>query len=510
MLSKISVNLGQRFGRSKSVSFVADSRHIVSISPWLIAISIVVWIIATTAASTAQWGDHFEQFAWAHSLQWGYHKHPPLPTWILAGAVYLFGASPQWPTWLAAACLLGTVFFTYRTASELFGREVAVLSLLLLSLAHACSARASLYNHNSVMLLSVSSSVWCLLLALRPGRRSIFWCLAGVAAALAMLSKYQALVPLVGAVLALWLTGDLDDRRNRRGLLLATLVALALLAPHLLWLAEGHAAALDYATQKGRALSAAERLWNVTSFLAQQLRYMIGPLVLFGLLAVTPGSRPWRRRASDWNRQRAWMSGLVTFPICATVLVGPLLGIELQNHWGYQALQFGALWLAWRVRQHAVVAGPAWIGLALLLHAVFLAVTMLPAANSGGSARIDSRYPAQALADAVQRDWQDRSICPLSIVVGPSFEAGLVSVYDGGRALVLEDGDFAKSPWITPDQLLRMGAAYISTSASRLPLAGVASVGSIDVGSAAPPGRRRIYWAIVPPETCAVDAGSGE
>ena len=506
MLSKISVNLGQRFGRSKSVSFVADSRHIVSISPWLIAISIVVWIIATTAASTAQWGDHFEQFAWAHSLQWGYHKHPPLPTWILAGAVYLFGASPQWPTWLAAACLLGTVFFTYRTASELFGREVAVLSLLLLSLAHACSARASLYNHNSVMLLSVSSSVWCLLLALRPGRRSIFWCLAGVAAALAMLSKYQALVPLVGAVLALWLTGDLDDRRNRRGLLLATLVALALLAPHLLWLAEGHAAALDYATQKGRALSAAERLWNVTSFLAQQLRYMIGPLVLFGLLAVTPGSRPWRRRASDWNRQRAWMSGLVTFPICATVLVGPLLGIELQNHWGYQALQFSFLWLAWRLRPLAPAAGTTWWANALAVHAVLLAIALADfgSANVQARSRADSRFPAQQLADAVATDWKNDTPCPMRIIAGPMFEASIISVYNGGAAAVLEEGDYEKSPWLRPADVARYGAVYVASNSTLLPHIGATTRNSMAVGGGARGPERRIHWTIVPPDSCAL------
>jgi len=51
---------------------------------------IAMWAIVGVAFSTAQWGDHFEQFTWAHSVQWGYHKHPPLPTWLLAGAIELF------------------------------------------------------------------------------------------------------------------------------------------------------------------------------------------------------------------------------------------------------------------------------------------------------------------------------------------------------------------------------------------------------------------------------------
>jgi len=505
VLSKINVSLGRRSARATPVPFAADSRWVVSLAPWLIVLSVVVWIAATTASNTAQWGDHLEQFAWAHSVQWGYHKHPPLPTWILAGVIQLFGASPQWPTWLDAACILGTAFFTFRIASELYGREVAVLSLLLLSLAHACSARASLYNHNSVMLLSVSGSVWCLLLALRPGRRLIFWCLAGASAALAVLSKYQAVVPLAGAVLALWLAGDLDDRRHRSGLVVAVLVALVLLAPHLLWLAQGHAAAVDYATQQGRSLSAAERLWNVTSFLAQQLRYMIGPLVLFGLLAVMPGSRPWRRRASDWNRQRAWMYGLVAFPICATVLIGPLFGIELQNHWGYQALQFSFLWLAWRLRPMAPAAGVAWWATALTMHAVLLAVALVDfsPANTQAKNRVDARFPAQQLANAVSADWKDETLCPLRIVTGPMFEASIVSVYNGGVALVLEEGDFRKSPWITPADIARFGAVYIASDPALLPREGASTLNWMEVGGGARGPARQIHWAIIPPESCA-------
>ena len=505
MLSKFSVSLGRRSARATPVSFAADSRLVISLAPWLIVLSVVVWIAATTASNTAQWGDHFEQFAWAHSVQWGYHKHPPLPTWILAGVIHLLGASSLWPTWLAAACILGTAFFTYRIASVLYGREVAVLSLLLLSLAHAFSARASLYNHNSVMLLTVSGSVWCVLLALRPRNGPVFWCLAGAGAALAVLSKYQAVVPLAGAVVALWLAGDLQDLRHRRGLLMAVLVALALLAPHLLWLVQGHAAALDYATQQGRTLTAAERLWNVTSFLAQQLRYLIGPLVLFGLLAVMPGARPWRRRASDWNRQQAWTLGLVAFPICTTVLIGPLFGIELQNHWGYQALQFSFLWLAWRLRSLAPAAGTAWWASALTVHAVLLAVALVDfgPANAQANKRVDARFPAQELAKAVAADWQGDTLCPLRIVAGPMFEASIVSVYNGGAAVVLEEGDIRKSPWVRPADIERFGAVYVASDPALLPHEGVSTLNWMEVGGGASGPVRQIHWAIIPPESCA-------
>jgi hypothetical protein len=116
----------------------------------------------------------------------------------------------------------------------------------------------------------------------------------------------------------------------------------------------------------------------------------------------------------------------------------------------------------------------------------------------GSEGRQDSRYPAQQLADAIRHDWQDDTPCPLAFVVGPPFEAGLVSVYNGGTAAVLEDGDFDKSPWISPSELKRMGAVYLAAKPSELPSHGVTRIDSLDV-SVAFPVQTRVYWAVMPP-----------
>ncbi len=477
-----------------------DSRVIVELVPLIVLLTLVCWVLATVAVSTGQWGDHLEQFVWAHGVQWGYHKHPPLPTWLLAATISAFGPSIYWADALALVCLMGAALFTYGVARELFGREVAALALLLLSLMHAYSGRASLFNHNSVMLLTVSGAAWCVLGALKPDGSWSMWLLAAVAAALAILSKYQAVVPLAGIVLAAALTGELAPPRARRGLAAAVAVALVLLAPHLIWL-YGHGAALGYATQQGRSLTGAERAWNVVSFLVQQLRYLIGPLLLFGLLSLLPGPRT-DRIAGQTRRQRAWLVGLVAFPFWATVLTGPLFGIELQNHWGYQALQFVTLWLAWRLRPLAPVASGSWIAVALAIHGVLLAIALAdPDIHTGKAVRVDGNYPAQALADAVAADWKDDSLCPLRLVVGPSFEAGIVSVYGGGTARVLEDGSYAKSPWIAPAEVTRHGAVYVASDPAKLPTKGVTKVNWMDAGGSAQ-SPRRIYWAIAPPERC--------
>ena len=67
---------------------------------------VAMWAIAGAAFSSAQWGDHFERFTWAHGVQWGHHKHPPLPTRLVAAAIALFASSVESARALAWAVVL--------------------------------------------------------------------------------------------------------------------------------------------------------------------------------------------------------------------------------------------------------------------------------------------------------------------------------------------------------------------------------------------------------------------
>ena len=468
---------------------------------------VAMWALVGVGFSSAQWGDHFEQFIWAHSVQWGYHKHPPLPTWLLALAIELFGPSVESARTLAVVCVLGTGLFTYLVARELFDRPTAALSLLFWGLQHPFSQRCYLFNHNTVLMLTISAVVWCVIRALRAPASVRWWLAVGALAGLSLLSKYQAIVPLVGVLLAVWLSGELCSTAVRRGMVLAAAVAMAVVTPHIGWVVQHHLSTLEYATQQGHSLSWFDRGFNVVSFIAQQLRYLLPALVLASLVLYIS-----RRESAGVavdpaplaRRQRAWLLGLIAFPFLATLLTGPLLGLRLQNHWGYQALQFAGLFFAWRLRNYLGTTKLTWLVLALAVHSASLALALQLARSGpllGSEGRQDARYPAQQLADAIRHDWQDDTPCPLAFVVGPPFEAGSVSVYNGGTAAVLEDGDFDKSPWISPSELERMGAVYLAAKPSELPSHGVTRIGSLDV-SVAFPVQTRVYWAVMPPLGC--------
>ena len=360
-------------------------------------------------------------------------------------------------------------------------------------------------------MLGISATAWAMLCALRQPHRYRLWLAVGLLAGTLVLSKYQALVPLAGFVLAAWLSGGLASSDSRSGLLAATLVALAVIAPHVEWTVQHQFTTVGYAVQEGGSLSWPGRGWSVSSFLAQQIRLLLPALAFAAVLlclprlmrsAVPPVAAPVRLAAPpEVARQgRAWLIGLVAFPLFATVLVSVVFGLRLQNHWGYQALQFGSIWLAWRIRPHTSRAGPAWLAALLLVHAAYMTVTLCSVAGADRRRGRDIRRRRWLKRLAVIGATTRRARFRWSS--GRHSKRELISVYSGGTALVLEDGEHGKSPWITPSDLERRGAVHVSSRLEWLPSRGVTRIGSLDVSAASPPPNDRVYWAIIPPQAC--------
>jgi 4-amino-4-deoxy-L-arabinose transferase-like glycosyltransferase len=478
---------------------------------WLALGLIAIWAGAAASLNEAQMVDNFEQFIWAHSVEWGYYKHPPLPTWMLAVVIHAFGPSPYWTYALGAACAAGTAAFTYWTADDLVGPRRRDLALLLWGLQNAFSVRVQLYNHNTVMMLWIAACAWAVLKAVRR-EAFVYWLLAGVAAGLALLSKYQSAVPLAGIAVALALSGELARPATRKGLAVALLIAAVLVARHVGWVLEHGCSTLHYASQYGRRLETPARLWGVVVFLADQVRLTLPALLLLLLLRWTCRAPPIDGRPATGPqamdaRQRAWLIGLTAFPLLATVLVGLFSGLKLEGHWGFQCLQFAGLWLAWWSTRRAVPALACLSRAALAIHAITLGVTAWTASSvyQGRAKRDDTSFPAREFAVAVQRDWAEVTRCPLQLVVGPSFEAGMLSAYIAAWPRVLESGDHWKSPWIGTADVQQVGAAYVSTSAAGLPH-GSMRTGSLLLERLGRPESRRVHWAIVPPLSCTLDA----
>jgi 4-amino-4-deoxy-L-arabinose transferase-like glycosyltransferase len=460
-----------------------------------------LWVLYAAAVNTGQLGDSIEQFNWAHSLEWGYYKHPPLPTWLLGGLIAVFGQAP-WQTYLlAGGCIAGTAWFTHDIARRLFGARTAAVAIVLWGLQMPFSWRAQLYNHNTLLVLMVSFTAWCVLHALDGDRRR-WWFAAGAGAALAMLSKYQAALPLAGIGIALLLAGELKRTQVRSGVLLAAAVAAVLFMPHLWWLQQHDWMPLHYAATHDRQMGASGREHVLVSFIANQLRFLLPALLCIALLTLfaqrarTDGPEA---AAALSRRQRSWLIGLIAVPLGAIVLLALARGVALQNHWGMQALQFVSLWLAWRIVRNAPPKPLLLFGTAGALQLLGMALYLqAPHVPQGKFA--DLRFPSAELVQRVQRSWSARTHCPLEYVAGSAYPAGVYSVYAGDYPEVQEEGSPLASPWVDVEEMRLAGAVYFSFDRAKLPPEAqhIESM-TVPVSKKRPHDGPVLYWGLLPP-----------
>lgn len=468
------------------------------------------WALFGALLNPGQPGDHFEQFTWSHSFEGGYHKHPPLPTWMLAAAIRVFGFSPLWPYLLAALCVAGTAVFTYLVARRLLGEQLAGVAIVLWGLHFAFSWKGQLFNHNTVMMLCLAAAAWVALRAAEPraGRGGWGgWIALGVLAGLALLSKYQSAVGLGGLILALALSGMLATARARLGLALAVLIAFAMFAPHVAWVFHHQFSTLRYASTTALQLDAAGRVRKLLSFTAVHLRMLLPVLGAMLALAAWQRAAPVAAVPEDAATprvRRAWLFGLLGFPLAVLVVMCLVFGVRLQDHWGFQSVQFISLWLAWLLRGRTGTATLRRLCvLALAIHLALMAAyarSVLDPSTLAGRGRPDQFYPAKHLADTVLAAWRQSTPCPLRFVVGPTYEGGMVSVYSGLNPPVLESGDPLKSPWVDLAALRAAGSVQLFHSADEAP-PGTPPLRTLPfMPGASTTSTYDILWTIVPPQ----------
>ena len=470
------------------------------------AAAIVAWLVVTLLTQSALMGDNIEQTNWAHSFEWGYYKHPPLPTWLLIATTRLLG--PLW--WLtnvlAALCFLGTAFVTYALALRLTTRRNAQLAILLWGLHLTLTWRVSMYNHNTVLMLLCALMAWAVVSATQ--RHSMrHWLMAGVFVGLAMLAKYQAIILIFVLLVALVRSKYLANPFHRRGVVRAALIAALIFSPHAIWLVANDFLPMHYAsTQLPKAWSLDGQIATV-SFAAQQLRFfwpsIAAVLVCIAFIPASVNSVRRSRIARNGGRgpNMVWIRFLTLAPVACVLIIG-LAGTHLQNHWGMQTLQFSCLGFAVWLGRRSAVRPRQFLVVAIVLHLLLMATVvqdMFYVRENGWQGHGDKNYPGHELTRKAVADWQSATTCHLKYVVGPSFEAGTISLFSGQNPLVLEGGSYVASPWIDKADLQRQGALYVSYSADELPTAATAR-GSLVITTLEVSKRpQTVYWGVVVP-----------
>ena len=436
---------------------------------------VVLWGLAFGLTYSAPEVDSAEQFVWSFSMQSGYWKHPPLPSWIMRALLEVFGPSVVLPFVATQCCIVLALAIVWVLACELMSPARALVAVVLTSLVTYHNIGADTFNHNTALLPFQAATFLAFHRATR--RASLgWWCVTGVAAALAVLVKYVAVLPIVGLLVYFAFDRALHVRANLLGLVVAALVFAGLLAPHALWLDATHYLPFRYAR------SVTETLPDTTATLLQLAEFLgiqclrLAPFAgatAYVLLAqrrtvrlapAVSAASPTAASARAPN-DRLFIAFAALAPLAGTVLIALATQAALQSRWGANAfLLTGVLVMsiARRREDDAMVRRALYAAIAVqLVLCVGMTLGKTIVAERLGI-RTRANFPGKVLAEHAHEIWKAGvPDVPLRIVVSDIWLGGNVIAHTSSPLAVLIDGHRFKAPWIRPGAITACGALVL-------------------------------------------------
>jgi hypothetical protein len=337
---------GTRAGRDGAAFLVAAALA-------LVLARLVLAVLDRTELST----DEAQYWLWGQSLDWGYYSKPPLIGWLIRAATEAFGHSVwavRLPAVLIHAATAGMVFVIAR---RLVAAQVAVLAALCYLTMPAVALGSALMTTDTPMLLAAAVALWAQLRLAEDrvaGKGSAALAVVlGLALGAGLLAKHAMLFWLAGMAAAMLLAPAW--RLRPREVLIAGVVFLAVIAPHLAWLAGTGFVTVAHVQDitTGAGLS----LLRPVKFMAEQALVM-GPVLLVALAL-----------ALGQARRDPWLAGLA---VLAVVPLGIVLGQGVRGpvlaNWAVLYVVPGCILAAvWLARHPRLAALSLTIGLLVSL-----------------------------------------------------------------------------------------------------------------------------------------------
>jgi 4-amino-4-deoxy-L-arabinose transferase-like glycosyltransferase len=186
--------------------------------------------------------DDAQYWFWGQELAWGYYSKPPLIAWILRAST-VGSDAPFWIR-LPLPLIHGlTAIVTAFVGRRLFGPRVGGLAGLAFATLPGVAVGSLLVSTDTPMLLCFAVAMLAHL-RLAAGRSAAWAAVLGAAIGAGLLAKYAMIYfPLVAGLAALLLP---SARIGWRDAGIAAVVALALIAPNLVWNASNQFATVQH------------------------------------------------------------------------------------------------------------------------------------------------------------------------------------------------------------------------------------------------------------------------
>ncbi len=398
--------------------------------PLLIACFVAVWTLylAIAYAGGGLHPDTLEAWTLGRNFAFGYHKHPPLMGWVAASWTAVFPLS-DWSLQLMSMANAGLALFCVDLVARQFvtGHK-RILVLLLLMLTPAYQFHAQRFNANSVLLAVWPLATYCFLRAFET--RTALWAFAaGCTTALAMVGKYYSIFLVASFAFAALAHPARRAYFSSASPWISAVTGLAVLSPHIYWLATTGASTFTYAMAHANG-NAASSLIEVKNFVLGLAAAMGVSAVLWVLIAGT--------RLKQFPADFAAMSpGLrLLFYVAIGTIVLPVLtslamGTDLPSLWALQGLFLFVVLIVCGARYpierfYTVNVTVIVIGVAL---AAVLVAAPIHAVYRNNHGYEEGRNFYEQAANELTRQWRELTGEPLSAVSGDDSLAFATAFY---------------------------------------------------------------------------------
>jgi hypothetical protein len=449
----------------------------------LLAAMVALWTLACGLSHTAPDLDGMEELVWASSLELGYMKHPPFPSWVMYFLTQVFGR-PVWLAFFAGQLASATaLWFLWLLGKQVTSPRNAFIAVLVGSTNLYFSMRGTIYNHNTAQLWSVVASTWFFYLALER-RQTRYWIGTGMISGLAMITKYSALIQLFAFFMVALRLGELRKQSTWKGIGWASLAFALVVMPNFLWLISKHFAPLTYTDDSLVAATRAEAMADILGFCLDQLA-RLSPMAVVWLVwwlwqrklhrrTPAPGLQTLPTLAANIPaRTKSFLLWAGLTPVVSTVIIGMIVGTPLSASWGTTFFVLWGFYFLWAFRGDNQTIKQQVTVIVIAVHvlmAVGYALGRGPLAwYAGHNSR--STFPGPQIATQMAEVWSEHVPgTPLLLVASDRWLGGNIAIHTSFQTQVFINASFAESPWLNPDTALDCGVLIVHSQATKAPL----------------------------------------
>jgi hypothetical protein len=288
-----------------------------------------------------------------------------------------------------------------------------------------------------------------------------YWLLGGIAAGLAMMTKYYAIIPVICLLSFFIIEPKARGAFKEWGIYLATGIAFLICLPHLLWLPKHNWITITYAQSK---VHMTHPHWGwinhfiyATHFAGVQIGTFCGALILLACLAIKAQSNTAVKLSSDFKRF-ILINALGPFDL--TLLISVIFGWKLNTLWGMPLL---SLWPLVILTYWRPVITPKrlkiFITTSLVIWTLLLIGYTIGKTHTGSHS--SANIPGKQLSQLIRQKWRNHFHTPLKYCAGNRYLCGYVAYFSPHPISIYIDWNPILSSWINPTRFKQKGAVFL-------------------------------------------------